>query len=100
MQAVAATLRKAARVDVPVVLTGETGVGKEVAARFLHAASPRAAEPFVALNCAAVPRDLAESTLFGHERGAFTGALARQAGVAERAGRRHAAAGRDRRTAA
>jgi DNA-binding NtrC family response regulator len=86
MRAVEAVLRKAARVDVPVVLTGETGVGKEVAARFLHAASPRAAQPFVALNCAAVPRDLAESTLFGHERGAFTGALARQAGVAERAG--------------
>ena len=85
MREVEALLRKAARVDVPVVLTGETGVGKEVAARFLHAASARAAQPFVALNCAAVPRELAESTLFGHERGAFTGALARQAGVAERA---------------
>jgi DNA-binding NtrC family response regulator len=81
-----AVLRKAARVDVPVVLTGETGVGKEVAARFLHAVSPRAGDPFVALNCAAVPRDLAESTLFGHERGAFTGAVARGTGVAERAG--------------
>jgi DNA-binding NtrC family response regulator len=86
MRAVEATLRKAARVDVPVVLTGETGVGKEVAARFLHAASNRAKKPFVALNCAAVPRDLAESTLFGHERGAFTGAAARQPGLAERAG--------------
>jgi DNA-binding NtrC family response regulator len=86
MRAVETLLRKAARVDVPVVLTGETGVGKEVAARFLHAASARAAQPFVALNCAAIPRDLAESTLFGHERGAFTGAAARHAGVAERAG--------------
>lgn len=86
MQAVEAMLRKAARVDVPVVLTGETGSGKEVAARFLHEASARAAEPFVALNCAAISRDLAESTLFGHERGAFTGAVARHAGVAERAG--------------
>lgn len=86
MRAVEAVLRKAARVDVPVVLTGETGAGKEVAARFLHAVSPRAAQPFVAVNCAAIPRDLAESTLFGHERGAFTGAAARHAGVAERAG--------------
>jgi DNA-binding NtrC family response regulator len=86
MRAVEATLRKAARVDVPVVLTGETGVGKEVAARFLHAVSPRAAHPFVAVNCAAIPRELAESTLFGHERGAFTGAVGRSAGLAERAG--------------
>jgi DNA-binding NtrC family response regulator len=86
MRAVESMLRKAARVDVPVVLTGETGVGKEVAARFLHAASPRAAEPFVAVNCAAIPAELAESTLFGHERGAFTGAVARNAGLAERAG--------------
>jgi len=86
MRAVEATLRKAARVDVPVVLTGETGAGKEVAARFLHAASARAAHPFVAVNCAAIPRELAESTLFGHERGAFTGAVARSAGLAERAG--------------
>jgi DNA-binding NtrC family response regulator len=86
MRVVEATLRKAARVDVPVVLTGETGVGKEVAARFLHAASPRAAQPFVAVNCAAIPRELAESTLFGHERGAFTGAVTRNTGLAERAG--------------
>jgi DNA-binding NtrC family response regulator len=86
MRAVEATLRKASRVDVPVVLTGETGVGKEVAARFLHAASARGAHPFVAVNCAAIPRELAESTLFGHERGAFTGAVARATGVVERAG--------------
>jgi len=86
MRGVEATLRKAARVDLPVVLTGETGVGKEVAARFLHAASARGAHPFVAVNCAAIPRDLAESMLFGHERGAFTGAVARATGVAERAG--------------
>ena len=86
MRAVEATLRKASRVDVPVVLTGETGVGKEVAARFLHAASARGTHPLVAVNCAAIPRELAESTLFGHERGAFTGAVARATGVVERAG--------------
>ncbi|MGK7868106.1 sigma-54-dependent transcriptional regulator [Falsiroseomonas sp. E2-1-a20] len=86
MREVEALIRKAARVDAPVALTGETGVGKEVAARFLHAASARADAPFVALNCAAIPRDLAESTLFGHERGAFTGATGRQVGVVERAG--------------
>ncbi len=86
MREVEAVLRRAARVDVPVVLTGETGAGKEVAARFLHAASPRAAQPFVAVNCAAIPRELADSTLFGHERGAFTGATARHIGIAERAG--------------
>ncbi|MBU8542123.1 MULTISPECIES: sigma-54-dependent transcriptional regulator [Roseomonadaceae] len=86
MREVEALIRKAARVDAPIVLSGETGVGKEVAARFLHDVSARADEPFVALNCAAIARDLAESTLFGHERGAFTGAVSRQAGVAERAG--------------
>jgi DNA-binding NtrC family response regulator len=87
MRRVEATLVKAARVDIPVLLTGETGVGKEVAARLLHAASDRAGEPFVAVNCAAIPRDLVESTLFGHERGAFTGAVAPGAGLFARAGR-------------
>jgi DNA-binding NtrC family response regulator len=85
MRALEATLRKAARVDVPVLLLGETGVGKEVAAQFLHACSARPDAPFVAVNCAAIPRDLVESTLFGHERGAFTGALARNAGLLARA---------------
>lgn len=78
-------LQKAARADLPVLLSGETGSGKEVAARFLHEASARATAPFVALNCAAIPRDLAESLLFGHEKGAFTGAAARRQGVAEEA---------------
>ncbi|UEM24664.1 sigma-54 dependent transcriptional regulator (plasmid) [Skermanella mucosa] len=81
-----AVLRKAARVDIPVLLTGETGVGKEVAARLLHAAADRADRPFVAVNCAAIPRDLVESTLFGHERGAFTGAVASSPGLLARAG--------------
>lgn len=85
MTALAIDLAKAARSDLPVLLHGETGSGKEVAARFLHDASPRAGSPFVALNCAAIPRDLAESFLFGHEKGAFTGAIARHVGAAEEA---------------
>lgn len=68
-----------------VLLLGETGVGKEVCARLLHGRSPAAAKPFVAVNCAAIPGELMESELFGHERGAFTGASGRHLGYAERA---------------
>ncbi|MBZ8134423.1 sigma-54 dependent transcriptional regulator [Afifella sp. IM 167] len=85
MRRIEETLRRLADQRLAVLLSGETGVGKEVAARFLHAVSSRAAHPFVAVNCAAIPADLLESEIFGHERGAFTGAASRHLGYAERA---------------
>ena len=71
---------RVARSDVTVLLTGETGVGKEVIARELHKASPRAAGPFIAANCAAIPNELVESELFGYRKGAFTGASSSRQG--------------------
>ena len=85
MKGVENILRRVAPLDLPVLLLGESGVGKEVAARFLHGLSPAADKPFVAVNCAAIPTELAESLLFGHERGAFTGAVARREGLFEQA---------------
>ena len=85
MQALETLLRRVAPLDLPVLLLGESGVGKEVAARFLHSLSAGDAKPFVAVNCSAIPRDLAESILFGHERGAFTGAIAPRDGLFEQA---------------
>ncbi|MEY2169414.1 MULTISPECIES: sigma-54 dependent transcriptional regulator [unclassified Rhodanobacter] len=82
---VAASLRKYAPVDLPVLITGETGVGKEVAARVLHRLSARAMQPFVAINCGSLPLNLVQSELFGHERGAFTDATTRRIGHIESA---------------
>ena len=85
MQEVERLLLRVARIGSTVLVTGETGTGKDVAARFLHAASDAASRPFMAVNCAAIPADLLESELFGHEKGAFTGATQRHLGYAERA---------------
>jgi transcriptional regulator with PAS, ATPase and Fis domain len=77
--------RKAALRDVPVLLMGESGTGKEMFARAIHAASHRRGGPFVAINCAAIPRELLESELFGHKKGAFTGAVKDRAGAFKQA---------------
>lgn len=76
---------KVAQTDATVLLTGESGTGKEVVARFIHARSPRAQRPFVAINCAAIPETLLESELFGYEKGAFTGAVKQTQGKIESA---------------
>lgn len=87
MLAIDSVLPQIAASDVPVLVQGETGSGKEVLARELHANSPRADRPFIKLNCAALPSELVESELFGYERGAFTGAFQRKAGIFETANR-------------
>jgi DNA-binding NtrC family response regulator len=85
LQVARAALRKFAPVDLPVLITGETGTGKELAAQALHALSPRHGRPFLAVNCGAIPAALVQSELFGHERGAFTGAATRRLGLFETA---------------
>lgn len=79
-RAALAIAAKAARARVPVLIEGESGVGKDVVARAIHAASPRHKQPMVTVNCGAIPANLVESELFGHERGAFTGAFDRHVG--------------------
>ena len=83
LKQVIGTLRRAAASDATVLLEGESGTGKELFARALHVFSSRAEGPFVAINCAAIPEGLLESELFGHEKGAFTGAVARKPGKFE-----------------
>lgn len=83
MQDIYRTLARVVGVDLGILITGESGTGKELVARALHALSTRKHKPFIALNMAAIPRDLVESELFGHEKGAFTGALNRKAGAFE-----------------
>ncbi|QQR80927.1 MAG: sigma 54-dependent Fis family transcriptional regulator [Deltaproteobacteria bacterium] len=85
MQRVFKMIDKAAPTDVTVLVIGETGTGKELAARAIHDRSPRERKPYVALNCGAISPQLIESELFGHERGAFTGAAGRHLGVFEQA---------------
>ena len=85
MRRVEMLLRRVADIDSSLLITGESGVGKEVAAKFVHQISTRADEPFVAVNCGAIPNELIESQLFGHEKGAFTSAQARHHGYVERA---------------
>ena len=85
MQEVFRTIGRLSRSDISVLITGETGSGKEVVARVLHENSPRASGPFVAINTAAIPAELLESELFGHEKGSFTGAHSRRVGRFEEA---------------
>jgi DNA-binding NtrC family response regulator len=85
MQAVYDLIARVASASVPVLVSGESGTGKELVASTLHAMSPRSEGPFVALNCGAIPETLIESRLFGHEKGAFTGATRRYEGVFEQA---------------
>jgi len=87
MQDLLSTVRRLAATTVPVLITGETGTGKEVIARIIHAYSQRAKAPFLAFNCASTPKDMLDSQLFGHRRGAFTGAVEHFPGVVRTADR-------------
>lgn len=81
MEGIRRLIAKLARNQAPVFITGESGTGKELAARLIHAQGPRAAGPFVAVNCGAIPQELVESELFGHRKGSFTGALSDKEGL-------------------
>jgi DNA-binding NtrC family response regulator len=85
MREIFAQLEKVSPSDLTVMITGETGTGKEMVARAIHNKSPRAKKPFVVLDCGSIPRELIESTLFGHEKGSFTGAIGQHTGCFEQA---------------
>ena len=85
MREIFAEIRKVAPVNAPVLLLGESGTGKEMAAEAIHSRSPRKVGPFIAINCNAIPENLLESELFGHEKGSFTGAHAQRKGLLESA---------------
>ena len=87
MQRIQTLIQKVARTDATVLISGESGTGKELVARTVHQLSPRRDLPFVAVNCGAIPAELLESELFGHEKGAFTGAVASRAGMFQLADR-------------
>ena len=93
MQDVFRAIGRLSQSSVTVLITGESGSGKELVAHALHRHSNRAAKAFIAINTAAIPRDLLESELFGHERGSFTGATTQRRGRFEEAGGRHAVSG-------
>ena len=93
LRAVLDQVRIVAPTGATVLIGGETGTGKELIARAIHMHSERRHRPFVKVNCAAIPAELLESELFGHERGAFTGAVAQRIGRFEAAQRRHAVPG-------
>ena len=97
MREVYGILERIAPTDVTVLLEGETGTGKELAARAIHAHSRRADSPFVVFDCGAVAPNLIESELFGHEKGAFTDAVKARQGVVRACGQRHHLSRRDRR---